>query len=99
MGKMYVVSLCYSGGLLGGARYLDDERVTYRTTQLQVPPEIRNMPLPYCRIRRVEKSKALFLPTVTIEMEDGRERKFLVFRRNSFLTSLKTAMDEYASGE
>ena len=99
MGKMYVVSLCYSGGLLGGALYLDDERVTYRTTKLQAPPEIRNMPLPYCRIRRVEKSQALFLPTVTIEMEDGRERKFLVFGRNSFLTNLKTAMDAYASGE
>ena len=99
MGKMYVVSLCYSGGLLGGALYLDDERVTFRSTKLQVPPEIRNMPLPYCRIRKVEKSKALFLPTVTIEMEDGRERKFLVFGRNGFLADLKTAMDRYASGE
>ena len=99
MGKMYMASLCYSGGLLGGALYLDDERVTFRSTKLQVPPGIRNMPLPYCRIRRVEKSKALFLPTVTVEMEDGRERKFLVFGRKSFLTNLKTAMDEYASGE
>ena len=99
MEKMYVVSLCYHGGLLGGALYLDDERVTFRSTKLQVPPEIRNMPLPYCRIRRVEKSKALFLPTVTIETEDGRERKFLVFRRNSFLADLKTAMDAYAAGE
>ena len=99
MEKMYVVSLCYRGGLLGGALYLDDERVTYRTTKLQVPPEIRNMPLPFCRVRRVEKSRALFLPTVTIEMEDGRERKFLVFGRKSFLSNLNTAMDEYASGE
>ena len=99
MEKMYVVSLCYGGGLLGGALYLDDERVTFRSTKLQVPPDIRNMPLPYCRIRRVEKSRALFLPTVTIEMEDGRERKFLVFGRGGFLTDLKTAMDEYTSGE
>ena len=99
MEKMYMVSLCYSGGLLGGALYLDDERVTFRSTKLQVPPEIRNMPLPYCRIRRVEKSKALFLPTVTIETEDGRERKFLVFGRNGFLTNLKAAMDEYAASE
>ena len=99
MEKMYVVSLCYGGGLLGGALYLDDERVTYRTTKLQVPPEIRNMPLPYGRIRRVEKSRALFLPTVTIEMEDGRERKFLVFGRKSFLNNLKAAMDAYAASE
>ena len=99
MGKLYVASLCYGGGLLGGALYLDDERVTYRTTKLQVPPEIRNMPLPYCRIRRMEKSRAMFLPTVTIEMEDGRERKFLVFGRGGFLTDLKAAMDEYAASE
>ena len=99
MEKMYVASLCYSGGLLGGGLFLDDERVTFRSTKLQVPPEIRNMPLRYCRIRRVEKSKALFLPTVTVEMEDGRERKFLVFGRGGFLTNLKTAMDAYASGE
>ena len=99
MEKMYMASLCYGGGLLGGALYLDDERVTYRSTKLQVPPEIRNMPLPYCRIRRVEKSKALFLPTVTIEMEDGRERKFLVFGRKGFLSNLRTAMDTYAARE
>ena len=99
MEKMYMVSLCYSGGLLGGALYLDDERVTYRSTKLQVPPEIRNMPLPYCRIRRVEKSRALFLPTVPIEMEDGRERKFLVFGRRGFLSNLKTAMEKYAADE
>ena len=99
MEKMYMVSLCYSGGLLGGALYLDDERVTFRSTKLQVPPEIRNMPLPYCWIRRVEKSKTLFLPTVTIETEDGRERKFLVFGRRGFLADLKTAMDKYASDE
>ena len=99
MEKMYMASLCYGGGLLGGGLFLDDERVTFRSTKLQVPPDIRNMPLPYCRIRRAEKSKALFLPTVTIEMEDGRERKFLVFGRKSFLASMKTAMDEYAASE
>ena len=96
MEKTYVASLC-KNGLLGGGLFLDDERVTYRTGKLQVSPEIRSLQLPFCRIRGVEKSKALFLPTVTIEMRDGREWKFLVFGRNSFLTNLKTAMDEYAS--
>ena len=98
MEKTYVASLCYQG-LLGGGLFLDDERVTYRTGKLQVPAEIRNLQLPFCRIKGVEKSKALFLPTVTIEMQDGRAWKFLVFGRNSFLTNLKTAMDEYASGD
>lgn len=99
MDKMYAASLCYRGGLLGGALRLDDERLTYSTTKLQVAPEIRKMPLPYCRIKGVEKSRALFLPTVTISMEDGQERKFLVFRREGFLESLSAAMDAYRSGD
>ena len=98
MEKTYAASLCWHG-LLGGGLFLDDERVTYRTGKLQVPPEIRNLQLPFCRIKSVEKSKALFLPTVTIEMKDGREWKFLVFGRKSFLTNLKEAMATYASSD
>ena len=99
MDKMYMVSLCYYGGLLGGGLAIEDERITYGTTKLQVPPEIRKFQLPFCRIRSVEESKALFLPTVTIGMEDGKEWKFLVFRRNSFLTNLNAAMAAYSSGD
>ncbi|MBD5084558.1 MAG: hypothetical protein HDT33_05725 [Clostridiales bacterium] len=98
MEKTYAASLCWHG-LLGGWLILDDERVTYRTGKLQVPPEIRNLQLPFCRIKNAEKSKALFLPTVTIGMADGQEWKILVFGRSSFLTHLKTAMDAYASGD
>ena len=96
MEKTYIASLC-KNGLLGGGLFLDDERVTYRTGKLQVSPEIRNLRLPFCRIKSVEKSKALFLPAVTIGMEDGRAWKFVVFGRKGFLDSLKTAMDAYAS--
>ena len=99
MEKLYMASLCYRGGLLGGGLVVDDERLTYGTTKLQVPPDIRRFQLPFCRIRQVEKSRALFLPTVTITMEGGTEWKFLVFGRGGFLSHLKTAMDAYASGE
>ncbi len=94
MDKTYIASLCYQG-LLGGALFLDDERVTYRTEKLQVPPEIRNLALPFCRIKNVEKSKALFLPTLTIQMSDGNAWKFIVFGRDSFLSNLKTAITAY----
>lgn len=97
MEKTYIASLC-KNGLLGGGLFLDDERVTYRTGKMTVPPEIQNLQLPYCRIKGVEKSRALFLPTVTVEMQNGQEWKFLVFGRGSFLNNLKTAMDAYASG-
>lgn len=99
MDKTYMVSLCWRGGLLGGALVLEDERMGFHSTKLQVPPEIRNFSLPFCRIRNVEKSRALFLPTVTIEMETGREWKFLVFSRRSFLDNLKIAMETYASDD
>lgn len=95
MEKTYMVSLCYRGGLLGGALFLDDERVSFGSTKLQVPPEIRKFIMPFCRIKSVEKSKALFLPTVTIRLEDGRKWQFLVFRRARFLTDLDAAMDAY----
>lgn len=98
MDKTYIASLC-KNGLLGGGLFLDDERVTYRTGKVSVSSEIRNLSLPFCRIKRVEKSRALFLPTVTIAMQDGREWKFLVFGRKGFLDNLKTAMDAYASGD
>lgn len=95
MEKTYIVSLCYRGGLLGGALFLDDERVSFGSTKLQVPPEIRKFALPFCRIKSVERSKALFLPTVTFKMQDGREWKFLVFGRGSFLRNLEKAMNDY----
>lgn len=99
MEKMYMVSLCYRGGLLGGGLVVEDERITYGTTKLQVPPEIRKLQLPFCRIKSMEKSMALFLPTVTIHMKDGQTWKFLVFHRNSFLTHLEAAMVAYASSD
>lgn len=98
MERTYIASLC-KNGLLGGGLFLDDERITYRTGKMTVPPEIRNLQLPYCRIKDVEKSRALFLPTVTVKLKNGQEWKFLVFGRESFLTSLKTAMDAYASSD
>ena len=98
MEKTYIASLC-KNGLLGGGLFLDDERITYRTGKMTVPPEIRNLQLPYCQIKDVEKSRALFLPTVTVKMQNGQEWKFLVFGRESFLTSLKTAMDAYVSSD
>lgn len=51
MEKTYMVSLCYRGGLLGGALFIGDDRVRFGSTKLQVPPEIRKFDLPFCRIR------------------------------------------------
>jgi len=96
MEKTYIASLC-KNGLLGGGLFLDDERVTYRTGKISVSPEIRNLALPFCRIKRADKSKLAFLPTVTIEMTDGTAWKFLVFGRKGFLSDLNASMDAYAS--
>lgn len=91
---IYMASLCWRG-LLGGWLVIDDERVTYHTGKLQVPAEIRELPMPFCRITAVERSKLAFLPTVTIRLQNGREWQFLVLGRKSFLRYLEKAMTAY----
>ena len=90
----YMASLCWRG-LLGGWLVIDDERVTYHTGKLQVPAEIRELSMPFCRITGVERSKLAFLPTVTIRLQNGREWQLLVFGRGGFLRRLETAMAAY----
>ena len=92
--KTYLASLCYQG-LLGGAVYIGDDRVSYRTGKITVPPEIRALDMPFCRIRGVERTRLAFLPTVTFRMQNGREWQLLVFGRGSFLKNLEKAMEEY----
>ncbi len=92
--KTYAASLCWRG-LLGGWLVIGDERVSYRTGKLQVPAEIRELDMPFCRITGVERSNLAFLPTVTVRLQNGREWQFLVFGRKGFLRKLEEAMAAY----
>ena len=83
MKKCFICSF-FHRGILGGALYLDDSAVTYRTNKLTVAPEYRNLVLPLAEIQRITWKQVLF-PVATFHMTDGREFKFLIFFKNSFI--------------
>lgn len=83
MKKCFLCSLCHNG-ILGGALYLDDNAVTYRTNKLTVAQEYRNLVLPLAQIQSVTWEQVLF-PIATFQMADGRKFRFLIFCKSSFL--------------
>lgn len=91
MKKSFVVSLV-KNGLLGGGLVVDDDGITYRTNKMTVPREYRNLVMRSEDIAEVTEGRLLFLPTVTIAMEDGKEYKFLVFFNSKSLLEAVTSM-------
>lgn len=54
MRKMFMCSLCHRG-ILGGALYLDDASVTYKTNKLTVDKSYRNIVLPLDEIAELRQ--------------------------------------------
>ena len=52
MRKSFVCSLCYKG-VIGGALYLDEDNLTFRTNKLTVNAKFRNLVLPLKEIESV----------------------------------------------
>ena len=89
MKKYFIVSLV-KNGILGGSIVADAEAITYRTGKVTVPQEYRHLVMPYKEICQVTKGWLLFLPTVTVKMQSGKEYRFAVFfSRNRFVNTLK----------
>ena len=84
MKRVYAASLC-KNGLLGGSLYVDDEKITFRTGKLTVPPRIRNLELHFKNVVGIRKEYILILPVTAISMKNGEEWKFFVLRRNDFV--------------
>ena len=82
MKKTFVCSLCHRG-LLGGALYLDDQSLTYKTNKLTVEPRFRNLVLPLSEIGALSWNQGIF-PIATVRMTDGEEFRFLIFNKNGF---------------
>ncbi len=85
--KYFMVSLCRNG-ILGGGMIADSEKVTYKTGKITVPDKFRNLEMRYDDIVGISSGRLLFLPTVTLQMEDSEEYKFVVFARKRFLQVL-----------
>lgn len=82
MRKAFICSLCHNG-ILGGALYVDESAMTYRTQKLTVAKEYRNLVLPLREIEKLSWAQIIF-PVATITMADGREYRFLIFNKTGF---------------
>ena len=82
MRKTFICSLCRNG-ILGGALYLDDESVTYKTNKLTVDKAYRNLVLPLNEIAELSWRWIVF-PVATFRMKNGVEYKFIIFNKCRF---------------
>ena len=78
MKKHFIVSLV-KNGILGGRIVADSQAITYHTGKLTVPPEYRQLKMPYNDISKATSGRLFLLPTVLIAMRNGEEFKFAVF--------------------
>lgn len=82
MRKTFICSLCHNG-ILGGALYLDEASVTYKTNKLTVDKAYRNLVLPHDQIAEF-KWKWIVFPVATFRMKSGMEYKFIIFNKRRF---------------
>ncbi|MDR0928813.1 MAG: hypothetical protein LBM74_03755 [Oscillospiraceae bacterium] len=87
--KTFLASLCYKGAH-GGGLYLHDDHLAFRTDKLLLPADKKRLRIDYKDIAAVKMDKAAGLfPAVTITTHRGESTKFILFRRNSFISQLK----------
>ena len=82
MQKTFICSLC-RGGIIGGALYLDDTALTYKTNKLTVDKAYRNLVLPLAEICELSWKQIIF-PIATFRMKNGEEYKFIIFNKSRF---------------
>lgn len=91
MRQTFICSLCREG-ILGGALYLDEETLTYRTNKLSISRQYRNLRLPLKDITDIQKGWLLCFPTVTLTMKNHDNWKFIVFSRKRLLTACRSSL-------
>ena len=82
MKKVFVCSLVHNG-IIGGALYVDEQSITYRTNKLTISKEYRNLVLPISEIQNVTW-KWVVLPVATFHMLDRRNYKIIIFNKWRF---------------
>ena len=83
MKKSYMCSLICRNGIVGGALYLDENSVTYKTNKLTVDKAYRNLILPLDEIVELTWQWVVF-PIATFHMKNGQKYKILVFNKWRF---------------
>ena len=82
MRKTFMCSLCHNG-ILGGALYLDETSVTYKTNKLTVDKVYKNLVLPLDEIIGLAWKRVVF-PIAIFRMKNGTEHKFIIFNKRRF---------------
>ena len=83
MKKIFMCSLCHNG-ILGGALYLDESSVTYKTNKLTVDKKYRNLTMPMKDIKDITWKWIVF-PIATFHMSSGEEYKIMIYNKNRFV--------------
>ena len=82
MKKSFICSLCHNG-ILGGALYLDNTSLTYKTNKLTVDKMYRDLVLPLDQIAELTWKWIVF-PMATFHMKNGEKYKILIFNKLRF---------------
>ena len=82
MKSVFICSLVHNG-ILGGALYVDEQSIKYRTNKLTVSKELRNLVLPIFEIQDVTWKWVVF-PIATFHMLDQRNYKIIIFNKWRF---------------
>ena len=83
MKKSFMCSLICHNGIVGGALYLDENSVTYRTNKLTVNKAYRNLVLPLDKITELTWRWVVF-PIATFHLNNGEKYKILIFNKRRF---------------
>ena len=89
MKSVFVVSLCREG-ILGGAIYMDDDKMVYRTNKLTVSDKYRNLEMCFEDVTGIVCGRLFLLATVTINLQNKESYRFIVFRKKKFIDTLHT---------
>ena len=81
--KSFICSLCRNG-IIGGALYLDNASLTYKTNKLTVDKKYRNLVLPMSGIKEITWKWIVF-PVATVFMKNGEQYKFIIFNKSRFV--------------
>jgi hypothetical protein len=82
MKKTFMCSLCHNG-IVGGALYLDEGALTYKTNKLTIEKAYRNLVLPLGDIVALTWKWIVF-PVAIFRMKNGTEYKFIIFNKRRF---------------
>ena len=74
--------ICHNG-IVGGALYLDENTVTYKTNKLTVDKAYKNLVLPLDEIAELTWKWVVF-PIATFCMTSGEKYKILIFNNSRF---------------